>query len=95
MPDLNEYISRINDKIQLLLKQHTYVQKENEKLKTELAELRNRAKDRDELIEQLQLRIDVLKASKSQLSEDEKKSYEKKINLYLKEIDKCIALLNE
>lgn len=95
MPDLNEHISRISEKIQLLLKQHTHLQKENEKLKTELVELRNRAKDNDGLIEQLQLRIDVLKASKSHLSDEEKKSYEKKINLYLKEIDKCIALLNE
>jgi hypothetical protein len=95
MPELNEHISRINEKIQLLLKHHTHLQKENEKLKTELVELRSRAKNSDGLIEQLQLRIDVLKASKSQLSDEEKKSYEKKINLYLKEIDKCIALLNE
>jgi hypothetical protein len=52
-------------------------------------------KDKDDQIELLTLRLEVLKASKGDMTEPEKKSFEKKINQYLREIDKCIAFLNE
>jgi hypothetical protein len=37
----------------------------------------------------------ILKASQQQLDDKEKKELEKKLNLFVKEIDRCIALLTE
>ena len=93
--ELDEHIARINEKLQQLLKQYLSLQKENEKLKTELLQVNNKAKVKDGQLELLAMRIEVLKASKGEMTEEEKKSFEKKINHYLKEIDKCIALLNQ
>jgi len=95
MPGTEQHTRRIFEKLQQLLKQYTFLQKENEKLKNELAQSKNEAKQRDEHLQLLELRLEVLKAAKGEMTEDEKKSFEKKISLYLKEIDKCIALLNE
>ncbi len=95
MPDVEEHIKRINDKLQYFLKKYSLLQKENDKLKNELEAVKSKEKGKDEQLELLALRIDVLKVSKGEMKEDEKKSFEKKINQYLKEVDKCIALLNE
>ena len=91
----DEHIRRINEKLQQLLKKYSFLQKENAKLKNELQAIRSKEKEKDEQLQLLSLRIDVLKASKGEMKEDEKKSFEKKINQYLKDVDKCIALLNE
>jgi len=95
MTDLDQNIKRINDKLQLLLKDHSNLQKENEKLKGELNAVKQLQNEKDDQLQLFALRIEVLKASKGSMTEDEKKAFEKKINQYLREIDKCIALLNE
>ena len=95
MPDFNEHIKRIADKLQSVLKKYASLQKENDKLKNELAIIKNREREKDERLTLLSLRVDVLKASKGEMKEDDKKNFEKKINQYLKEVEKCISLLNE
>ena len=95
MTDLDQNIKRINDKLQLLLKDYSNLQKENEKLKVELHAVKQVQHEKDDQLQLFALRIEVLKASKGSMTEDEKKAFEKKINQYLREIDKCIALLNE
>ncbi|HZG25108.1 MAG TPA: hypothetical protein VEZ17_11035 [Chitinophagaceae bacterium] len=95
MTDLDQNIKRINDKLQLLLKDYSNLQKENEKLKGELNAVKQVQNEKDDQLQLFALRIEVLKASKGSMTEDEKKAFEKKINQYLREIDKCIALLNE
>jgi len=88
-----EQYQRVNNKIQLLLKRLQLLQKENEKLKGSLKILESDQLSKDEEIRILQLRTEALKATKSKLSDEEKKSLEKKINQYVKEIDRCIAIL--
>ena len=95
MPALDQYTKRIHEKVQQLLNQYFLLQNENKRLKTELANLKSSSKEKDELVSLLELRIDVLKAAKGEMTEEEKKSFEKKISFYLKEIDKAIALMNE
>ncbi|MEJ7737603.1 MAG: hypothetical protein WKF97_09270 [Chitinophagaceae bacterium] len=95
MPELSDHIRRIHEKLQQLLKQYSSMQKENEKLKTELKLIRTEAIEKDSQLELLSLRLEVLKASKGEMTEEEKRSFEKRINQYLKEVDKCIGLLNE
>jgi poly-D-alanine transfer protein DltD len=95
MPDINQYIKNINEKLQLLLRQHALVQKENQKLKGELEQIRKKASETNSQLELLELRLEVMKAQKGVMTDEEKRSFEKRINQYLKEVEKCIALLSE
>lgn len=95
MSDTDQHIKRINDKLQQVLKQYASLQKENEKLKSDLLQAKSQIREKDDQIESFLLRLEVLKASKGEMTEEEKKSFEKKINHYLKEIEKCINYLNE
>jgi chromosome segregation ATPase len=88
-----QHIKRIQDKLQQLLKQYTSLQKENLVLKEELG-MRNQEvllhqKNADELKQQ----VSVLKLNAGELTDADKKEFERKINFYIKEIDRCIALL--
>lgn len=95
MSDFDEHITRITGKLQHLLKRYAFLQKENDKLKNELTAMKIIEKEKDDQLKLLSLRIDVLKASKGEMEEEDKKKFEKRINQYLKEVDKCISLMNE
>jgi len=95
MSELEEQFKRINAKLQQLLKQHLLLQKENEKLNDTL-KIVLLSKDQDtEQINKLQQQVSILKTSIGQMTEADKKAFEKQINQYVKEIDKCIGLLSE
>lgn len=95
MAVLDNHIKRINDKLQQLLKQYQWLQKDNERLRNTVKKLEEESQEKMQNIEQLQLQVNILKASAGQMNETDKKVFEKKINQYLKEIDKCITLLSE
>ena len=92
---MDEFIRRIKEKLQQVLKQAVALRKENEKLKHELHETKAGICQRDELIQILELRIEVLKAAKGEIPAEDRKVLEKRINQYIKEVDKCLALLND
>ena len=95
MSEMELQISRVNNKLQQLLKQYLLLQKENEKLKAALRD-HQVAKDQQlEQIETLQQQISILKTSIGQMTENDKKAFDKQITHYIKEIDKCITLLSE
>jgi chromosome segregation ATPase len=90
-----QHLKRIQDKLQQLLKQYAAVQKENSKLKEELdaaqAKIGLQQKSADELKQQ----VSILKVSAGDMTEADKKEFEKRINGYLKEIDRCITMLGQ
>lgn len=90
-----EHLKRIQEKLQQLLKQHGVLQKENNLLKDELEKTRVQVLQHEGAIIQLKQQVDVLKLHVGEMNEADKKEIEKRINSYLKEIDKCIALLGE
>lgn len=92
---MEDHIKRVNNKLQQLLKQYQFLQKENEKLKETLKDLQLTKQQEAEQINQLQQQVSILKTSIGQMTEPDKKVFEKQINQYIKEIDKCIALLSE
>ena len=56
------------------------------------------AKRYDELAaesQKWQQQVEILKFSQEQMNEAEKKAFEKRLNQYIKEIDRCISLLKE
>lgn len=95
MEPLQEHIRRIQEKLQQLVKQYSALQKENEKLLLQLSLLKEKESIQHQQIDELNQQVSLLKAAKSGMSEDDKKDFEKRINQYLKEIDKCIAMLQE
>ena len=92
---LEDNIQRINQKLQQLLKQHQQLQKENERQIAQLGAFQLEKLQHLQTIEHLQTQVSILKTSTGSMNEQEKKSFEKQIGSYLKEIDKCIALLSE
>lgn len=87
-------LKRIQDKLQGLLKQHAVLQKENVQLKAELNDSKSEVSSHKKNVDELKQQVDILKFSAGEMNETDKKAFEKRINSYLKEIDKCIALLS-
>ncbi len=95
MNELELQVKRINEKLQLLLRRQETVLRENEKLKKENRELQVHFTDHSAKLEQLQQQVEILKASKGEMNETEKKDFEKRLGQYIREIDRCIVLLSE
>ena len=95
MADLEIQLKRIQDKLQQLLKQYIVLQKENSLLKEELKKNKEQSLQNQQIVIHLKQQVDVLKLNAGEMKEADKKEIEKRINSYLKEIDRCIALLGE
>lgn len=91
---VDQQFNTLADKLQLLLKNMGRLQKENERLKEELQGAREREQSAFQRIDELQQQTAILKYAAGEMDEKEKKEFEKKINQYLREIDKCIAYLS-
>lgn len=90
-----EQIERIRLKIQGLLKKQQSLEKENEKLKAELDRRTGIEVDLKGKVGQLEEQVNLLKASSGQMDETSKKAFEKQLNHYIREIDRCIAMLSQ
>ncbi|MBS1919020.1 MAG: hypothetical protein JST17_02095 [Bacteroidetes bacterium] len=95
MNSAEQHLKRIQDKLQQLLKQHWVLQKENSQLKQELEKSKKYILQQQKNSEGLKQQLDIVKLSAHKMSTSDKKELEKRINSYLKEIDRCIALLGE
>jgi chromosome segregation ATPase len=95
MNPLEQHIQRISEKLQQLLKQYRASQKENEKLKKEIADIRSLQTERTRQMEDLEQKVAILKTATNNMNEEDKKDLEKRLNHYIKEIDKCISMLSE
>lgn len=95
MSDLEKNIKRINDKLQQLLKKYQQLQKDNQRQTVLIEELKLAKEKNDQQIITLQEQVSILKAATGQMNEADKKAFEKNINQYIREIDKCIGILSE
>jgi cell division septum initiation protein DivIVA len=95
MSEVDVYIKRIQEKLQQLIKQHHELQKENNQLKKDLERSAKQSVHHQQTIETLKQQVEALKISSGNWDEHDKKEFEKRINHYVKEIDKCIALFSE
>ncbi|HEY6062266.1 MAG TPA: hypothetical protein VIV35_01585 [Chitinophagaceae bacterium] len=95
MSTTENHLKRIQDKLQQLLKQHAVLMKENSKLREELESARQKTLVQQKSADELKQQVSILKVSAGEMNETDKKEFEKRINGYLKEIDRCIALLGE
>ena len=88
-------VRRIQEKLQQLLRQRDLLLKENGKLREELRQIHQGHADQGSRLEQLQQQVEILKATKAAMSEEEKRALEKRLGQYIREIDRCIAMLGE
>ena len=95
MPDLEIQLKRIQDKLQQLLKQYAVLQKENNRMKEELQRDTKNTLVNQQHIDDLKQQVEVLKITSGNWDETDRKEFEKRINSYIKEIDRCITLLSE
>jgi regulator of replication initiation timing len=95
MSNTEQQLKRIQEKLQQLLKEHTVVKNENRKLKEELDAAQQKILAQHKSADELKQQVSILKVSAGEMNEADKKDFEKRINSYLKEIDRCIAMLGE
>lgn len=95
MTNLDQHIQSLQQKMQLLAKKQQQLEKENQQLKAELDLLKKNKFEQKQEFEILEMQNAILKASQQQLDEQEKKELEKKLTRFIKEIDRCIALLTQ
>jgi regulator of replication initiation timing len=90
-----EQIDRIRTKVQALVKKQQVLEKENEKLKSELDRKQGLELELKEKVGQLEEQLNLAKVSGGEMDEVSKKAFEKQLNQYIKEIDRCIAMLSQ
>ncbi|MES2776997.1 MAG: hypothetical protein V4722_22665 [Bacteroidota bacterium] len=88
-------LTEIYTRLQKLVKEHEHLKKENAKLKADLDKKDQQQLAWTEREQQLKNQVATLQTMGKQLDEPAKKDLEKRINEYIRHIDKAIALLNE
>lgn len=92
---IDQQFNTINEKLQLLLRQYGRLQKENDRLKEELQNATQRELQAGQKVTALQQQLNILKVSSGEMNERDKKEFEKRINQYIREIDKYISFLSQ
>ena len=95
MTSVTEQISRIASKVNRLIRELHAAERENERLRAELDGYRSRERELTERCRELEEQIAVVKAVRGNLDDAGRKDLEKRLNQYIKEIDRCIALLGK
>ena len=94
MTTLGNQLAQFQQKLMRVIKQHDVLHRENTRLKKELAKKDLLLTNKETLLKDLEEKLAALRLSKGSFSDEEKKQLGKKINAYVKDIDKCLALLN-
>jgi chromosome segregation ATPase len=94
MTELENQIKRIQEKLQRLLKQQQVLSRENEELKEQLSVYKNESVDNRNTIDELKQQVSILKVNAAEMTDIDKREFEKRLNYYIKEIDRCIAMLS-
>ena len=94
MDGINEQIQRIEDKVQKLLKEYNLAEREIQRLQKENGRLNEQLKLCHDEVAQLNQKADALKVKAGGIQNSTNKDLEKRIDTYLKDIDKCLALLH-
>ncbi|HBS87229.1 MAG: hypothetical protein A2W91_03345 [Bacteroidetes bacterium GWF2_38_335] len=89
-------IEDLRKKIGMLIQKHESVLAELKKLKSENLELKDSVSLKENKLNELETKINTIKLANTVFaSAEEKKEAKTRINRIVREIDKCIALLNK
>ena len=94
---MNKVVINIEKKVLKIISLYDSVRKEKEEILSQTLVLKSDLSERKEEIRRLEEKINLLRITKSIVTQDVEKNKEsrQKINEYVREIDKCIALLNK
>ena len=94
---MKKVVESIENKVNNIISLYNSLKKEKEEILEENRRLKSDISERDKNIKSLEEKINLLRISKSVGALDVEKNIEsrRKINEYVREIDKCIALLNK
>ena len=94
---MKNLVENIEKKVSKLIQLYQSVQKEKEEILTDNNQLILDLSEKDKTIKSLEEKIKLLRITKSVSTQDDERNKEsrQKINEYVREIDKCIALLNK
>jgi chromosome segregation ATPase len=92
---VDQQFTVLYEKIQSLLKQYNRLEKETEKLREELAQAKAEKAAGEGKLQELQQQISILKLAAGEMSEKDKKIFERQLTQYIREIDKAITYLSE
>lgn len=92
----NAVLNSIKEKVHLLMSNNSSLKEQNIQLETKVSELKNTLEEQNAEIENFNEKVKMLKMAKSLGGDSEKNTEMKlKINELVREIDKCISLLNK
>ena len=90
-----EHITRVQDKLQELLKRYQQLQKECAQQQKLISILQEKELVSEKKIRTLSEQQHILKSAAGTMGQVDKKEFDVVINRYIREIDKCIDLLSE
>jgi len=95
MDAIDKQFNTLNDKLQQLLKHLGQLQRENAQLRTELQQARAAETAALAQVDELKQQASILKFAAMEMTEPDKKEFERTISRYIRQIDKCIAYLSQ
>lgn len=87
-------LQNLENKLEKLLQRYEQLKKENQKLETNAEKNQTLLLQANEKIAQLQQQNDALKTGVQYLNVEDKKRLQSAIDGYLRDIDKCLSLLD-
>ncbi|MGB1316613.1 MAG: hypothetical protein ACPG5W_00330 [Flavobacteriales bacterium] len=95
MENLDTYISGLSQRVEKLVAAQSDLKNENSELRSRNAELEQAVNDQKNVLSKLEEENKVVKIAKAVTDDDEdRKEQRKRLNELVREVDKCIALLN-
>jgi small-conductance mechanosensitive channel len=95
MEQLDHYIKDLAAKVERLVNAQAHLRSENSKLSARNAELERLVTEQKNMVNRLEEQNKVVKIAKAVTEDDDdRKEQRKRLNELVREVDKCIALLN-
>ena len=93
---IQEKFNKIDKKVNRLLSNYNGLKQHNDELIREKKQLKELVREKEQKIEELENKLKMIKIAENlPTGNEDKQQIKKKINTFVKEIDKCIAMLND
>lgn len=93
--DVENRLNLLQQRLESFVKEYRRVQKENARLKQLLAQNEKAETQREAQVQELQQQLEILKFAAGEMDAKDKKAFEKRLNQYIRDVEKCIAVLSE
>lgn len=96
MSNITEVVNLVEDKLQKLLENYSFLKEENDLLYTKITVLENQIAKEKQLFNDIEKEYQTLKIAKTiEGSKEDRRETKLKINALIREVDLCISQLSE